>query len=223
MSTGAPGQSGHQPGRVIATRADLKFFLDADMYSSGVTKWSIVNRWSQPILHCQRLLRYVEYHEANPSPITMPYVLVLKWRLKRLLLKLGFTIPRRVFGPGLSIAHYGTIVINPKAVVGRNCRLHAGITIGQLHGRSCTIGDNVWIGPGAVIYGDVTIGDDVVIGANAVVGRDVESGVTVAGVPAEVVSETDSSRLMTDGCAVAGSRQGYQPQGAVPEGSPEKE
>ncbi len=203
MSADTPRQRRYQPGRVIESRDDLRFFLDADMYSSGVTKWSFVDRYSRPILQCQRLLRYVEYHEANPSPITIPYVLVLKWRLKRLMLKLGFTIPRRVFGPGLSIAHYGTIVINPKAVVGRNCRLHAGITIGQLHGRSCIVGDNVWIGPGAVIYGDGTIGDDVVIGANAVVGRDVESGVTVAGVPAEVVSDTDSSHLMTDGCALA--------------------
>jgi serine O-acetyltransferase len=138
--------------------------------------------------------------------MTMPQLLILKWRLKRILLKLGFTIPRRVFGPGLSIAHHGTITVSPKARVGRNCRLHQGVTIGQLHGRSCRIGDNVWIGPGAVIYGDISIGDHVVIGANAVVGSDVESGVTVGGVPAVIVSDVDSSELVTDGCAIAAGR-----------------
>lgn len=205
MSNGTPGGPIRPSPRAISTRDDLVFFLDADMFSSGVTKWSLFTRYRMPILHCQRLLRYVEYYEANRSALTLVHLLLLKWRLKRTLLNLGFTIPRRVFGPGLSIAHYGTIVVNPKAVVGRNCRLHAGVTIGQLDGHSCTIGDNVWIGPGAVVYGGITIGDDVVIGANAVVGRDVKHGVTVAGVPAVVLSETDSSRLITDGCAVANS------------------
>lgn len=51
-----------------------------------------------------------------------------------------------------------------------------------------TIGENVWIGGGAIVLGGVTIGDDAIIAAGAVVTRDVAAGSTVAGVPARVLS-----------------------------------
>lgn len=59
---------------------------------------------------------------------------------------------------------------------------------------AATIGNNVYIGPGAKIIGRIRIGDNVVIGANAVVTKDVPNGVTVGGVPAKIISEKDSSR-----------------------------
>ena len=51
------------------------------------------------------------------------------------------------------------------------------------------IGDNVYIGAGAVILGEVTVGDNVVIGANAVVTKDVPSNSIAAGVPAKIIKE----------------------------------
>lgn len=59
--------------------------------------------------------------------------------------------------------------------------------------RAATIGDNVFIGTGAKIIGDIHIADNVVIGAGAVVTRDIlEPGITVAGVPARKISDHDS-------------------------------
>jgi serine O-acetyltransferase len=109
--------------------------------------------------------------------------------------KLGFSIPLNVFGPGLSIAHYGTIVVSDAAKVGKNCRIHEGVNIGATNGsfKAPEIGDNVFIGTGAKIIGDITIADDVAIGANAVVVKSIlEKGVTYGGVPAKKISANNS-------------------------------
>lgn len=113
--------------------------------------------------------------------------------------RLGLSIPLGVFGPGLSIAHYGAIVVNKNASVGANCRIHPGVCIGTAGGRSPTIGDNVYLGPGAKVFGGITIGDNVAVGANAVVNKDVPPGVTVAGNPAKVVSHKGSFTLIVPG------------------------
>ena len=100
-----------------------------------------------------------------------------------------------MFGPGLSIAHYGTIVVNDAARVGKNCRIHEGVNIGATNGslRAPQIGDNVFIGTGAKIIGDLTIADDVAIGANAVVVKSItEKGVTYGGIPAKKISANNS-------------------------------
>jgi serine O-acetyltransferase len=119
-------------------------------------------------------------------------------------LKLGFTIPLNVFGPGLSISHFGTIVINKHAMIGANCRIHPGVCIGGLKGKAPRIGNNVYIGPGAKIFGDITIDDNVAIGANSVVNKDVPMSVTVAGNPAKIVSEKGTSELIVPGTELAG-------------------
>ena len=109
--------------------------------------------------------------------------------------KLGFSIPINVFGPGLSIAHYGTIVVNSAARVGKNCRIQEGVNIGATNGQRSApkIGDNVFIGTGAKIIGDVTVASDVAIGANAVVVKSItEQGTTWGGVPARKISDNSS-------------------------------
>ena len=77
-----------------------------------------------------------------------------------------------------------------------NCRIHSDVNIGEAGGRAPRIGDNVYIAPGAKIFGGITVGDNAAIGANAVVNTDVPAGVTVAGVPARVVSERGSEGLV---------------------------
>lgn len=83
------------------------------------------------------------------------------------------------------------VVIHGNAVIGSNCIIGQGVTIG---GRSKMyevpkIGNRVYIAAGARILGDVTIGDDVVIGANAVVIEDVSSCCVVAGIPAKIIKQ----------------------------------
>ncbi len=124
--------------------------------------------------------------------------LIGKWhkiRFHRLSVRLGFTIPPNVFGPGLSIPHYGTIVVHGNVRAGKNCRLQEGVTIGATNGshKAAVIGDNCYFGSGAKVIGEVRIADDVAVGANAVVTKDiVESGTTWAGAPVRKISDRDS-------------------------------
>lgn len=118
-----------------------------------------------------------------------------KFRFHRLSVRLGFTIPPGVFGPGLSIPHYGTIVVHGNVRAGKNCRLQEGVTIGATGGshEAAVIGDNCYFGSGAKVIGAVRIADDVAVGANAVVTKDItEPGTTWAGAPARRISGRDS-------------------------------
>ena len=123
--------------------------------------------------------------------------LIEKFRFHQLSLRLGFSIPINVFGPGLAIVHYGTIVVSNGAKIGANCRIHEGVTIGATNGysKAAIIGDNVFIGSGAKIIGEVKISSDVAIAANAVVVKDIicERGCTVGGVPAKILNYNNSS------------------------------
>jgi len=103
-------------------------------------------------------------------------------------MRLGFSIPINVFGPGLSIPHYGTIVVNSNAKVGRNCRLHVGTNIGMHKDAAPVIGDNVYIGPGTIIFGGIEIANNVSIGANTTVSKSItEENVVVVGAGFSIV------------------------------------
>lgn len=107
-------------------------------------------------------------------------------------LKLGFDIPPNTCGKGLVIHHHGCIVINGNARLGDYCVLQQGVNIGQGY---CSedvpiIGNHVWIGPGAKIYGKINIADGIAIGANSVVNQSFdERDICIAGVPARKIGK----------------------------------
>ena len=86
----------------------------------------------------------------------------------------------------------GTVFYHPKAVIGKNCKIFQGVTIGsKWSGANCLgeapyIGNNVMIGAGAVILGNIFIGDNAVIGANAVVTHNIPADSLAVGVPAMI-------------------------------------
>ena len=191
------------------TLADHQFYLAADLASHDLERWHWYDRYRYPIVQFQRLLRHVEYLDGRGGMYAIVRAVQL-WRLKQLGMKLGFSVPRHVFGPGLSLAHYGSIVVNGNARVGRNARVHSGVNIGEANGRVPRIGNDVYFGPGAKVFGDIEIGDRAIIGANAVVNRDVPAHATVGGVPARVIDQgIEASDLIIDGCAIAARRLGY--------------
>lgn len=111
--------------------------------------------------------------------------------------KYGFQIEATTkIGEGFFIGHFGTIIINEKAVIGKNCNLSPNVTIGQTNRgkrRGCpTIGDRVWIGSGAVVVGKITIGSNVLIAPNAYVNVDVPSNSLVMGNPCQIISKEDA-------------------------------
>lgn len=100
-------------------------------------------------------------------------------------------IPSSVkIGPGLYINHPFCITINPHVVIGKNCNMHKGVTIGQENRgkRKGTpiIGNEVWIGVNATIVGNIKVGDDVLIAPGAYVNCDVPSHSIVIGNPCKI-------------------------------------
>jgi serine O-acetyltransferase len=99
---------------------------------------------------------------------------------------------RAVIGKGLLITHTNGIVVHIDAVIGETCNLGHQVTIG-IGGRgkergTPNIGDRVFIGPGAKLFGLITIGNDVAIGANAVVTSSLPDSAVAVGIPAKVIN-----------------------------------
>jgi serine O-acetyltransferase len=102
---------------------------------------------------------------------------------------LGISLPASaVIGRRVVIEHFGFIIVHGDAVIGDDCLLRQGVTIGNRRidepDSAPIVGNRVRIGAGAKILGRITIGDDVDIGANAVVLSDVPDGYVAVGVPA---------------------------------------
>ena len=175
---------------MITDRQTYREYVKEDLKAYGLTHVGFYNYWWMDCLRFQLRLRRIEYlhNTAGHNPLKGLWRFVLEVVNHRLATRLGFTIPKNVFGPGLHIVHYGTIVVHPDARVGRNCRLHPSTSIGDYNGVP-RLGDNVYIGPGAKIYGPVTLGNNVAVGANAVVNKSFGSNVTLGGVPARIVAE----------------------------------
>lgn len=99
---------------------------------------------------------------------------------------------------GLYIGHPYCITVNPKTVIGSNCNIHKGVTIGQENRgkRMGTphIGNCVWIGVNATIVGNINIGDDVLIAPNTYVNCDVPSHSVVFGNPCIIKHRDDATQ-----------------------------
>lgn len=185
---------------MIKSKDDYKFYLQADKEALNIKR-----KFPRPIIDdiwkFEKILRKLEYyHNCKNKGIFKIYILALKFKFHRLSQKLGFDIPINVFGPGLSIAHRGTIVVNGNAKVGKNCRIHVCTNIGTAYDTKSevpTLGDNVYIGPGAKIFGSIEIANGVAIGANSVVSKSfLEPNITIAGVPAKKISNKSTVELL---------------------------
>jgi serine O-acetyltransferase len=113
-------------------------------------------------------------------------------------IRYGIDISRDArIGSGFYIGHFGGIFVNSGVVIGDNCNISQGVTLGQLNRGAkagCpVIGNNVYIAPGAKILGRVHIGDYAAIGANAVVVNDVAANTSVGGIPARPLSDLGSA------------------------------
>jgi serine O-acetyltransferase len=160
-----------------------------------------------PVVKFIFLLRLYEYCYNTKKNKILLYI-VLFW-FRSVSVKLGFSVGPNVFGPGLAIVHYGLLILDPTTRIGKNCRIHMGVHIGgaatfvdpsEQSKYSPRIGDNVYIGPGAKIYGPVEIGNNCVIGANAVVTKSfVEDGLTIAGVPAMIIARNGNGERVIKG------------------------
>lgn len=141
-------------------------------------------------------MRFCAYTHAQPFwRILFPFAWLVYYRLQ---IKYGIAISFKAnIGPGLYIGHHGGIVTNEEMVIGINCNLSHDVTIGvSRRGERAgvpVIGDNVYIGPGAKIFGKITVGNNAAIGANCVVTHDVPENGVVVGIPGKVISYEGST------------------------------
>ena len=128
-----------------------------------------------------------------------------RWLLRRYSLKTGIQIGWHTqIGEGLVLVHCGNIAVNNAAVIGKNCTMSHGVTVGmEFRGErkgNPVIGNNVWIGSNACIVGSITIGDDVLIAPLSFVNFDVPSHSIVIGNPAKIIHRENATECYITNC-----------------------
>lgn len=162
-------------------RRDLRRFLQEDLAAYihhrqfPARRWRLLDRLRYPVIGWQRLLRRTEY--AVNTKRGGFWKLYVAWRKGIFLwtsLLLNLEIPLNVFGPGLTVAHHGSIVIHPDVRAGARCRIHPGTCIGIARERAPVMGDDIYLGNGSLVAGGIEIGSRAVIGPHALVRHSVE-------------------------------------------------
>ena len=184
---------------MINSREDLNYYIDCDLKARGIKHGKKDISLSKQIIALlipqawkfQVLLRKAEYYNNVGGGISKK-VLGGYWKLRAFKYgaKCGYSIRLNIFGPGLCLGHTGTIVVHGNVKFGANARIQACVNIGNFskfnedwnENSAPRFGNNIYIGPGAKIFGNITIGDNVAIGANAVVSKDVPNNCTVINV-----------------------------------------
>jgi len=162
--------------------------IKSDLYRYGGLT-SIIKGFRAPGFHYMYFLRKAAQHKRF-SPLGIFYRIIHS----HLSYKYGFQIPVMTeIGEGFYIGHFGTIVINEKAKIGKNCNIAHSTTIGQANRGKLkgypTIEDNVWIGTGSVIVGNITVGSNVLIAPNTFVNQDIPNNSLVIGNPLKIITQ----------------------------------
>ena len=130
-------------------------------------------------------------YKFKNSLVRKPLSMFYKFLFVRIINKTGIELPCEVVvGKGFRIDHHSGVVVSGYAQFGNSCVIRNGVTIGLKNvdvPKAPKIGNNVDIGAGAKILGDITIGDNVTVGANAVVLNNVPSNCLVVGIPARII------------------------------------
>lgn len=173
---------------MIKSKKELEFYIMADRIMNGFPSKAGFKDRIKMFFHPQRdIMRFLyymrmrSYYSSNcPNALLCQYYRCRYIRLSR---KLGFSIDYNVFGYGLVIPHYGTIVVGGPNRIGNYAVLHTSTCIAQ---GGKTIGDGLYLSSGSVITGACTLGDYVTVAPNSVVNKNFDSNIIIAGTPAVV-------------------------------------
>lgn len=173
-------------------KADLARFVEAPERSSlRVVLRGLLSQGFQAIL----VYRFFHWFQVRGLP-TQP----VRFLMERFIeISTGISIPAEAdIGKGLRIHHFGGIIFHPHVRMGEHCTLYHEVTLGDKGGwgEPPKIGNNVLIGAGAKVLGELTIGDHVIIGANAVVIASVPDNAIVGGIPAKIIGENSRPENM---------------------------
>lgn len=188
---------------MIRTKKDLREYLEADSknfkgcigvqgFVSSLIRTPVSDQ--KYIWKYIKTMRYAEYYINKYHSYKTPMALYFLHKLRKYGRITGFQIHPGTVGKGLTIWHWGPIIIGGKSKLGENCVLRPPILLGHKTSDAPApiVGDNVEINSGAKLIGAITIGDDVIIGANAVVTHDIPSHSIITGIPAKVIKTRKS-------------------------------
>jgi serine O-acetyltransferase len=124
---------------------------------------------------------------------------------RRLSFKFGYQIPVITkIGEGFYIGHFGNVIISPRAVIGNNCNIAPGVTIGAImsgHRKGAPIiGNKVWMGINSILVGRINIGSDVMIAPGAFVNFDVPDHSLVIGNPGKIIPKENPTSGYIENC-----------------------
>lgn len=171
---------------MIQNKKDYIEYLEADRVANFKTR-------KKPRIYgdyCWKYLRIMRKYEylinCRSDVFSKICCLFVGYKFARMRLITGIQISENVFGKGLGLFHYGSIVVNETARFGDYCVIQNGVNISK----NVTGGDRIYLAPGAKINGDVHIANGVIIGSNAVVTHSIEEeNTTWAGIPAKKISD----------------------------------
>ena len=192
----------------IKSFRELRLYIASDLfrYMTSTSAKAYLRGWYIAGFRYTFFMRCCRYF-GRKGLLFKFFYLLSRVALRHYSVKYGFQIPWQAeIGPGLSIGHYGPIIVNPSAKIGVNSNITVGVLLGLNHrvdeqGRSQgfeypVVGNRVALSNGAKLIGGVTVGDDSIIGVNTVVTKDIPAQSVAVGQPAKVISQRGSSALV---------------------------
>ncbi len=168
-------------------KADLARFTEGGTSKKHALRILVRGLFSQGF---QAIMVYRFFHWFYRRGIpTQPFRFIIE-RLTEIIT--GISIPAEAeIGKGLRIHHFGGIIFHPQVKMGEHCTIYQEVTFGDKggYGGAPIVGNNVLVGAGAKVLGNITIGDNVVISANSLVTRSIPDNAIVMGVPAKIIGE----------------------------------
>lgn len=182
--------------------------LEQTMETSGIEQLSLWQQivedwvahgrdWTKPGFRAVAVQRFGVWRmQVEPKPLRAPLSILYRMLFRKVRNTYGIELPYTVqLGRRVVIEHQSAIVIHGGCVIGDDCIIRQGVTLGNRYLEqpfdAPVLGARVNVGAGAKIFGKVAIGDGANIGANAVVLKDVPAGATAVGIPAKVIKTAE--------------------------------
>ena len=172
---------------------DIKKYKNYSSKSSLVLLLTTQGLWAIYVYRMSNIIYKSKLPNIIKKPLLFLSIIFQKW----IEIVSGISIPYScAIGHSFYIGHFGGIILNSKTVIGNNCNISQGVTIG-VSGRGDKrgvplLGNNIYIGANAVLAGKIIVGNNCLIAANSLVVDSISDGATVLGVPAKVINQLGS-------------------------------
>lgn len=184
----------------------LKKYIASDLfrYMTSSSPKAFMRAWFIPgFRYCffMRCCQYFTYSKLHM--LWLPIYFIFRLILRHYQFKYGISIHHTCkVGPGLYIGHFGNIIINPNAIIGKNCNLSPGVLLGLNFNKDNrqfeypVVGDRVSIGNDAKLIGGVSVGNGALIGVSTVVTKSLPANAVAVGIPAKIINYEGASQFV---------------------------